>query len=123
MTTEVKHHHDVSERLIAHARGALRDGDMIQASEKAWGAVAHLVRSVAEERGWRQQSHRDLHRNALAIIRSTDDARQNRVRLGVANGLHQNFYNDNYDTDMVRDSLGAVEELLDALQEARGRLR
>ncbi len=94
---------------------------MIQASEKAWGAVAHLVRSVAEEHGWRQQSHRDLHRNALAIIQSTDDPQQNRVRLGAANGLHQNFYNDNYDVEMVRDNLQAVEALLGAMQEAVSR--
>ena len=33
------------------------DGDQIQASEKLWGAAAHAVMAIAQERGWPHTSH------------------------------------------------------------------
>ena len=35
-------------------------GDLLQASKKAWGAVAHYLKSVAKYRGWQNRTHRDL---------------------------------------------------------------
>ena len=35
-------------------------GDILQASEKLWGAVAHTVIALAQQRGWRYGSHNEL---------------------------------------------------------------
>ena len=37
----IEAHYVHSQRLILHAEEKLAEGDRIQASEKAWGAVAH----------------------------------------------------------------------------------
>ena len=36
--------------LLGKAHQALEDGDLIQASEKGWGAAAQAVKAVAERR-------------------------------------------------------------------------
>ena len=37
-------------RLIRHAQDELDRGDRLQASEKAWGAVAHQLKAIANDR-------------------------------------------------------------------------
>ena len=45
-------HTETSERLLAQAEAEFEAGDLRQASEKAWWAVAGYVGAVAEENGW-----------------------------------------------------------------------
>ena len=44
-------HQEISRTFLEHAEIEFGKGDLLQASEKAWGAVAHYVKSVAKERG------------------------------------------------------------------------
>ena len=37
--------------------GYLAEGDLCQAGEKAWGAVAQLTKAVATHRGWQHSDH------------------------------------------------------------------
>ena len=46
-------HTEISDEFLERAQEELRMGDLLQASEKAWGAVAHCVKSVASEVGCR----------------------------------------------------------------------
>ena len=50
-----------SERLIRHAEEQLAKGDRLQASEKAWGAVVHRLKDIADQRGWKYSTHADGH--------------------------------------------------------------
>ena len=70
-TTE--RHQDISGQLLSQADAELKKGDLLQASEKAWGAVAHYVKSVASDQGWQNRTHRDVNRNARELIMLTDD--------------------------------------------------
>ena len=112
----------ISDEFLEQAAEELRKGDLLQASEKAWGAVAHYVKSVASELGWSHQTHREVNCGARELIRLTDDPKLNAVRLGAANALHQNFYEDWFDRDQVVDSIEAAQELVAAMREARERL-
>ena len=40
-------HREISAQFLDHAEDEFRKGDLLQASEKAWGAVSHHVNSVA----------------------------------------------------------------------------
>ena len=100
----------------------MQTGDLLQASEKAWGAVAHYVKSVAADRGWPSETHRDVNRNARKLITVTDQPELNTVRLGAVNGLHQNFYEDWFDRGTVIENVAAADALLVALREATDRL-
>ena len=84
---------ETSQRLIQQAEDELRAGDLLQASEKAWGAAALAVKSVAAQRGWRHNNHALLYDISDQIA---DELR--RPELGrlfrSASTLHTNFYED-----------------------------
>ena len=53
-------HREISAQFLDHAEDEFRRGDLLQASEKAWGAVSHSVNAVARQRSWPLGSHRRL---------------------------------------------------------------
>lgn len=104
--------HDVhSRRLIAHAEIELANGDRLQASEKAWGAVAHRLKSIADRRGWEYTNHRHASVIARRLAEELGDPRI-QVLFYVANGLHQNYYADAEPIESLRDQIELVKELL-----------
>ena len=60
--------------LLAQAYEELEKGDLAQASEKAWGAAAQMLKAIAQERGWHHHSHRDLYYNIELLERETGGA-------------------------------------------------
>ena len=52
---------------------ACKPADLVQASEKGWGAVAHYLKAVAKQRGWRNESHRDFFTIESRLARETDN--------------------------------------------------
>lgn len=111
MTTEqAAHYRDLSAEYLRHARELLAEGDLAQASEKAWGAAAVLVKAAAEERGWRHEGHRELWR---ALHRLADESEDDEMRrqFGLAGALHTNYYEDWLDAKSVEQYLGEVEQL------------
>ena len=119
----VTQHREISERFLSHAEKEFEKGDLLQASEKAWGAVAHYVKSVAKEQeGWDADSHVGLNRSARKLIEQTDEPKVNMSRLGTANSLHANFYEDFYDEVIVKSGIEDARDLISAMKIARTRL-
>ena len=106
---------DAARHLLAHGFEELAGGDSRQASEKGWGAAAQMIKAVASSRGWRHDSHAALYGVINRLVKETGDDVIRR-RFGVANGLHQNFYENWGNTDYVAGGLADVRELLDKLQ-------
>ena len=107
--------HDVhSRRLIAHAEIELANGDRLQASEKAWGAVAHRLKSIADRRGWEYATHRQAYRIARRIADEMGNP-QILVLFYAANGLHQNYYVDAQPIESLIEQIDMVKDLLDLL--------
>ena len=48
--------------FLAQSREYLANGRLHQASEKGWGAAAHMVKAVAEAQGWTYDRHADFSR-------------------------------------------------------------
>ena len=113
-TAPIETHEVHSERLLRHAHIELEKGDRLQASEKAWGAVAHGIKVVAAHRGWRYDTHADAYRiiKRLAIETGNPDFRR---LFGIAGYLHKNYYIDAMSLEEVRDYLADVEELVEML--------
>ena len=114
MTTAVSpiENHDVhSRRLIAQAEIELANGDKLQASEKAWGAVAHRLKSIADRRGWEYVTHQQV----FGIVnRLADELGEPRLRdlFAYAHGMHRNYYVDAVPIEELRFQIGKVKELL-----------
>ena len=117
-------HQDISDQSLEHAEEEFRNGDLLQASEKAWGAVAHYVKSIARREGWPNKSHRDVSKNADRLIALTDDPRKNELLFEAMGNLHVNFYEDTYadKPDVVKHGIEDACTLIDAMEEAEARL-
>ena len=112
MTTQPIESHAVhSERLLNHAREMLAEGDRLQASEKIWGAVAHAIKALADERGWPYLVHQDagVITSYVAQQAGNDDIE---TYFAAVENLHRNFYEDTWELDVIARRLGVAEQLL-----------
>ena len=87
----------------------------MQASEKAWGAVAHYLKSVAKYRGWQNRTHRDLNDIAFDLAYETDSLDRINYLYDSAGRLHVNFYEDYLSHQLVSDGMTEAEELISRL--------
>ncbi len=118
-TPPIESHHTHSQRLMEHAEQQLAEGDRLQASEKAWGAVAHQLKVIAEQRGWKYETHSQVY--GIVERLATEQGNQQLKRLfPVAVGLHQNFYADVIPLRQLKYEIGMAKELLDMLKRAEG---
>ena len=115
MTTRTDYHCDTGREFLGRARAYFDEGDLLQASEKGWGATAHLVKAAAEARGWRHNSHRDLHVTIDRLSEETGDA-QLRDLFIAATALHTNFYEGLMPRRNVASGLNQVAELVEKLE-------
>ena len=51
-TALVPGHVEKAKEFLARSKRYLADGDLHQASEKGWGAAAHIAKAVAEANNW-----------------------------------------------------------------------
>ena len=110
----IETHNVHSRRLIAHAKIELEKGDRLQASEKAWGAVAHRLKAIADRRGWEYVTHQQV----FGIVRRIADELGDpdlRDLFSYPHGLHRNYYVDAMPIEELRYEIGKAEEMLDML--------
>ena len=118
MTTQLPEPHDyagLSRHFIRQADDELAKGDHLQAAEKGWGAVAHALKSIAEQRGWNHNKHLLLHDTAMQLF-DEFDKRELSLHYYAADSLHQNFYANILEWDEVQRSVEVVKELLAELE-------
>lgn len=114
MATRTEYHAATGLHFMEKARVCLADDDLLQASEKGWGAAAQAVKAIAEARGWRHKAHVELYRVIDRLAQETGD-RELVDLFGAAGNLHVNFYEGWLTRRMVEQYLTRVEELLDKL--------
>ena len=89
-------------------------GDVLQASEKLWGATSHAIKAVADQRGW--DHGKNSHRR-LVVRRLAEEYEEFWLRAGyaAAEQFHANFYNNFMEDDAIEDYRPIVHELVDRL--------
>ena len=97
----VKRYLELCEKYFREGEGLLAEGQLTQASEKFWGAVAESIKAVAESRGWSHARHRHL---SVAIARLYEEVKDPEIpRLyASAESLHANFYEGFAPESMVK---------------------
>jgi hypothetical protein len=106
---------EASRTFLAKARAELDQDDLVQASEKLWGAAAQMVKAVAERRGWRHDSHRALYQVVGRLAQETGDAGLNQAFL-VAQGVHFNFYENIQTRESVENAIPVIQEFVGKLE-------
>ncbi len=109
-------HAEISGVFMEHAEELLEDGDMLQASEKAWGAVAHCIKSIAQRRNWPSGTHEALGVIKDRLAAESDDPAKILSLYKIVGTLHTNFYEDNLDESKVRIGVRNARELIAILQ-------
>ena len=111
MTTRADFHNETAQGFLIKARTYLAEDDLLQASQRAWGAAAQTVKAIAEQRGWRHRSHGDLFQ---IVDRLADESNDDELLdlFHVANSLHQNFYEGWQTARLVEAGLAGVEEFV-----------
>ena len=99
------------------------DGDLPQASNKAWGLVAETIKAISAHHGGIIHTHRVIWQVVSELSRLAGDAGDTQTRDWIsssfvaARGLHTNFYEDEAPADVVRAGMRLCEELSARLYE------
>jgi len=111
----VEHYQALSEKYLAEARELLKKGDLVQTSEKLWGATALAVKAVAAKRGLKLERHGSLWNFVSKLSKEKGD--ENIITLFiVANGLHRNFYEDQMNKESLEVAIKNIEQLIGKLR-------
>lgn len=100
-----------STELLEEAKKYLERKDFIQASEKAWGACASIVKAYAEKRGLEHYRHRQLEEIMSKII-SAERSKELLSGWSICLRLHSNLYEGFMTEEDVKISLEEVEKFI-----------
>ena len=108
----------ISQRLLRDAQQELDHGDLIQASEKTWGAAAHAIKALAQKWGWYHQGHHRLDASVHYIVseRGQEDL------LGWYNtvsALHRNYYEHELYGDTLQFAVDATGRFVAEMEKIR----
>ena len=101
----------------------LDEGDLAQASNKAWGLVAETVKAISAHHGRIIHTHRAIWQVVGELARLVGDAGDMETHdwinnsFRVARSLHFNFYEDRDPEPDVRSGLRLCEQLSEKLYE------
>ena len=104
----------LQEKLLRDAEELNSKGDLVQASEKYWGAVSSLLNAVGERENLPNYTHRDLKEIAIHLTEKEGDKEYTRL-LSSAETLHANHHHNflgktSYDAHR-EDALRLIERL------------
>ena len=109
--TTAEQYRSTSTHLYDQAIVELEAGDPLQASEKLWGAAAQALKSVAERRSWKHNSHAHFY-NIMAELERETQSHRLRRDFGSASELHTNFYENWLNEDQIRRRASDVHRFI-----------
>ena len=105
----------ISRRFMIHAREELKNGNRMQAGEKAWGAGVQPLNAIAEQRGWNHQSHHDIHNVGLQILAESPNVDLQEALSAAYRVGHENFYENYYRPEELAEMMDKVEDEMPVL--------
>ena len=105
----------LSDKFLKDAEEFFKEGDLVQASEKAWGASAQRAKAAAAERGMGIRSHGGLHRFVDSLADEMRDEELKQLWF-AASSLHQNFYENWLSRGMVQSGIESVKKFIGKLK-------
>ena len=118
---EVADHASKAREFLNRSREYLAIGDLHQASEKGWGAAAHMTKAVAVAQGWQYTNHSHFSNVLNEARRQTGNPRFRDLR-SIANELHINYYKRDIllEADAIGEDIESIAELLTLLAPLTG---
>ena len=108
----------ISRRFIQQARDELDKGDRLQATEKAWGALAQMLKAHGQQRGWLNLGgHRTVGHIARQLAAEYDSRSIVDAYVAADNG-HRNFYDNEMSPPEIEGIIATVASVLPDLDRA-----
>ncbi len=112
-------HVQMAHRFLEHAHIEADKGNRLQASEKVWGAVAHSLKAVGEQRGWEHRGHRNLLDVSNQLGHEFGRADDFYALRQNAEAMHVNFYENEVEESEIRFSIKQAESFVGELDRIR----
>ena len=114
--THQQKHARLARQLLDQADHEMMAGDLLQSSEKLWGATSHALKALCESRGWRHSKYaqREHAVKRLAVERDRPailDA------FRIAEACHANFYNDWLTAEELEENRQSIHRLIATILE------
>ena len=94
----------ISQHLLEQAQEELEKGDILQASEKVWGATAHAVKAYSQQRGWNHHTHYHI-RDAANYIAAERERQDLDLLFAAIDAIHVNFYEHQLEASEVQNRI------------------
>ncbi len=109
----------IGRRFIMQARHYLEQRDRLQAGEKAWGAIAHNLKVIGEQRGWLHGNHQQIENIGRQIVVEVHALYPDlgEAISDVFHYGHRNFYENMRSLDEMNETVAWAEEAVEALEE------
>ncbi len=109
-------HGRICAEFLLRSRTYLKDGQLLQASEKGWGAAAHAAIFIAQVRGWQYHAHWQFAAEVMPNL-ARETGRWEVQQWGHSGEeLHRNFYNDNLTAPQIAAHLDDVANLVNLIR-------
>ena len=96
----VEDHRETALAFLEASDREFEEGDVLQASEKLWGAFSHAVTAVCRQRGRECGTHRQLINSARQLVTEDGSSDRDYADLAVAISEARHFYNNSYNRSM-----------------------
>ena len=116
----VEDHVRMSHWFLEHASIELTNGNRLQASEKVWGAVAHALQAIGEQRGWNHHIHQNT-KDIGGHLANEFDRGHFHSYVVEADAMHLNFYKNEEEEDTIRHAILTAGQFIAELDELRDR--
>ena len=105
----------ISRELLAKAWEELDAGDLLQASEKAWGAAAFALKAAAEKRRWFNDADWKLGRIADILSLELDDPSIT-TGYSATRDAHYNYYHHEFGAWQIAARIAAAARVISSLE-------
>lgn len=112
---KAKNYIELSDKYLYDSDVLLKANDLSQASEKLWGAFATMVKAVAAKHHKQIKTHDGISFYVAALSKELKDKSLLTASV-LADGLHQNFYENSLTTDHVRESSKVVRRFVNRIR-------
>ncbi len=112
-------HIDTARQFLLDADREYEAGDILQASEKLWGAASHVVIAELKRRGIESRTHRSLV-EGVEMLAEENNIPSLADWFVAAQRLHSNFYNGDLDDWNFELHRGRVHQFVDRMIELNG---
>ena len=112
--THRQKHARLAWQLLAQADHEMLAGDLLQSSEKLWGATSHALKAFCESRGWRHSKYaqREYAVKRLAVERQDESIR---LSFRIAETCHANFYHDWLEFEVLDEHRVDIRRLVEKI--------